>query len=79
MLLHRRPIALSTAVIAFFALSIVGSIEAVAPFKCCERALLGAAIAYVAASTAVQAVNAIVTQAMIASHVNKDEDIDNTN
>lgn len=72
MLLQRRPIAFSTAVIAFFALSIIGSIGAVAPYKCCERALLGAVIAYVAASTAVQAINTIVTQAMIASHLSKD-------
>ena len=79
MLLQKRPTAFSAAVIAFFALSIIGSIEAVAPWKCCERALIGAIITYVATSTAVRVVNTILTQAMIASHVNKDKDGDTTN
>lgn len=78
MLLQRRPIAFSTAVIAFFVLGIIGSIEAVAPYKCCERALLGAAIAYAVASMVVHAINSIVTQAMIASHLNKDRNGDTT-
>ncbi len=78
MLLQKRPIAFSTAVIAFFALSIIGSIEAVATYKCCERALFGAVIAYMAASVAVQAINKIVMQAMIASQINhKDTNSDN--
>jgi len=77
MLLQRRPIAFSTAVIAFFVLSIIGSIEAVGSFKCCERALFGAVIAYVAVSAAVTAINAIVMQAMIASQLsNKDTNSD---
>jgi len=78
MLLHKQSIACSTAVIAFFTLSIIGSIASVPPYKCCERASLGAVIAYVAASTAVRAINTIVTQAMITSHIDKDKNRDNT-
>jgi uncharacterized membrane protein YjjP (DUF1212 family) len=79
MVLHTRPIAFSIAIAGFFALSIVGTITGLAPDTCCERALLGAAVTYLVASVALKAINAILTQAMIASHVNKDNAGDNQN
>jgi hypothetical protein len=72
--LQARPIAMRTAVIGFFALSIVGSIGGLAPYVCCKRALLGAAVAYGAGGVAVRAINAILTQAMITSQINKDKE-----
>ena len=73
-MLPARSIAVSAAVVCFFAVGIVGSVSGLAPYTCCKRALLGAAIAYLAAGTAVQAVMAILTQAIVASHTNKDKE-----
>ncbi len=72
-----RSIAFSVAVVGFFALSIVGSFGGLSPETCCQRALLGAVVTYVAALIALRAVSMILTQAMIASQVNKDKTGDN--
>lgn len=72
MVLQTRPIAFTTAVIAFFVLSIVGSIVGLPPCTCSKRAVLGAVAAYAVASVAVRAINTILTQAMIASQTSKD-------
>jgi len=77
MVLQPRSIAFSLAVIAFFALSIVGTIVGLDPDTCCTRALVGAVVTYVATTAAVRAINTILTQAMIASQMNKDEAGDN--
>jgi len=70
--LQTRPIAISAAVLCFFAIGIVGSVGGVSPWTCCQRAVLGGAIAYVAAGAAVRAINAIVTQALITHQMHKD-------
>ncbi len=72
MVLQPRPIACRSAVIGFFALSIVGTIVGLAPDTCCKRALIGTVIIYLATSAAVNTINAILTGAMIASQINKD-------
>ena len=77
MVLQTRSIAFSAAVVGFFALSIVGSFGGLSPETCCQRALLGAVVTYVAALFALRAVNMILTQAMIASQTNKDKTGDN--
>lgn len=77
MVLQTKPIAFSIAVAGFFALSILGTVVGLSPDTCCKRALLGAVATYVVASIAVQAINAILTQAMIASQVSKDNTGDN--
>ncbi len=79
MLLQIRPIAFTTAVIAFFLLGIVGSVVSLTPYTCCKRALLGAMAAYVVALVAMRAVNAILTQAMISSQMSKDQTSDSKN
>ena len=79
MVLQPRRIAFTLAVIGFFTLSIVGTIVGLAPDTCCERAVLGAVVVYVATSVAVRAINTILTQAMIASQVSKDTPGDNEN
>jgi len=72
--LRVRSIAVSSAVICFFGLSFIGWFSGLSPFTCCRRALLGAIVAYVAASLAVRAINAILTNAMITSQMNKQKD-----
>lgn len=71
--LQIRPIAIMAAVLCFFLIGVVGSLSGLSPDTCARRALLGALGAYLAAGTAVRAINAIVTQAMITSQINKDK------
>jgi VIT1/CCC1 family predicted Fe2+/Mn2+ transporter len=61
------------AIAVFFAMSIVGAVVGLTPYTCCKRALLGAIVTYWAASAATWAIDAIVTQAMIASQIGKDK------
>ena len=72
MVLQPRPIACRSAVIGFFGLSIIGTFVGLAPDTCCKRALIGTVVIYLAASTAVNTINTILTRAMIASQVSKD-------
>ena len=71
MVIHNRPIAISAAVIAFFALSFVGLFNDLTPFTCCKRAFIGAALAYIATALAVNVINAILVKAIIDSHAGK--------
>ncbi|MBA7600638.1 hypothetical protein ES703_07696 [subsurface metagenome] len=71
--LHVRSIAVSIAVICFFGLSLVGWISGLSPFTCCKRALLGAALAYIAGTWAVKAINAILISAMITNRMDRQE------
>lgn len=79
MVLQIRSIAVSIAIAGFFALSIVGTVTGLSPDTCCKRALVGALAIYFAASMALKAINSILTQAMIASQVGKDDAGDNKN
>ncbi|MHC4913813.1 MAG: hypothetical protein ACYTE5_12600 [Planctomycetota bacterium] len=72
--LHVRSIALSVAVIAFFGISIAGSICGLPPFTCCKRALAGVVLAYIAAAFAVKAINAILINAMIKNQLNRQKE-----
>ncbi|UCF43116.1 MAG: hypothetical protein JSV99_11145 [Planctomycetota bacterium] len=72
--LHIRSIAVSAAVIAFFGIGIAGSISGLPPFTCCKRALAGAVLAYIAATFAVKAINAILINAMIKNHINRQKE-----
>lgn len=74
-MLHVRSIAVSAAVLCFFALGIVGSIGGLAPDVCCKRAMLGSVVAYIAAVIGVRIINAILTHAMISSQINKDREL----
>lgn len=79
MVLQSRPIAFTLAIIGFFALSIVSTFVGLAPDTCCERALGGAIVIYIATLVAVRAINTILTQAMIEGQVNKDTTGDSEN
>jgi len=72
--LHVRSIAVSIAVICFFALSIICGFCGHSPFVCCKRALIGAILAYIVGGWAVRAINAILIDAMISSQMNPNED-----
>jgi hypothetical protein len=69
-----RSIAVSIAVIFFFGLSLVGCISGLSPFTCCKRALAGAALAYIAATWAVKAINYILINAMITNQINQQKE-----
>lgn len=73
MLLPIRSIAVSTGVLCFFAIGIIGSLGGLAPHICCKRAVLGATVAYIVAATAMRAVNAILVQAVITSQIEEME------
>jgi hypothetical protein len=72
--LNARYIAVSISVLCFFALSFVGWLTGLSPFICCKRALIGAIVAYIAASLAVKTINAVLTTAMIASQIKQDKE-----
>lgn len=72
--LNARYIAVSIAVVGFFILSFVGWFSDLSPCVCCKRAVVGAAVAYIAASLIVKAINAILVSAMIASQSNRTPD-----
>jgi hypothetical protein len=71
-MLHVRSIAVSGAVVGFFAIGIIGSASGLSPGACCKRALLGAIVAYVATRAASQAINAVLTQAIIDHQMKKE-------
>ena len=60
---------------SFFSLSIISWISGLSPFTCCKRALVGAVIAYIAATLAVKAVNTILINAVIARQIDKQEEL----
>jgi hypothetical protein len=73
MLLPIRSIAVSTAVLCFFGMGIIGAFGGLSPYVCCKRAILGATVGYLTAGIASKAINAILTQALIASQIKKRE------
>jgi hypothetical protein len=74
MFITARPIAISMAVLCFFALSFVGVFNELPPFTCCERALIGAVIAYIVTSLVVKILNAVVTSAIIDRYTNNQKE-----
>jgi hypothetical protein len=75
--LNVRSIAVSIAVICFFAIAGIGWFSGLSPFTCCKRALVGAAAAYIAGAWAVKAINAILMNAMITSQMKQQKEEDN--
>jgi len=77
--LHIRSISLSTAVVCFFTVSLIGWVSGLSPFTCCKRALVAAFVVYVIATLAVKAINAILINAMINSQMNQQKEKTNDN
>ena len=69
--LNVRSIAVSIAVICFFVMSLIGWSSGLAPFVCCKRALIGAALVYLGGGWAVRAINTILVNAMIANQMDQ--------
>jgi len=72
--LHVRSISLSTAVICFFTVSLIGWGSGLSPFTCCKRALVAAFVVYVIATLSVKAINIILINAMVNSQMNQQEE-----
>ena len=75
--LNVRSIAVSIAVICFFAIAGIGWISGLSPFTCCKRAMLGAAAVYIVGTWAVKAINAILINAMITNQMKQQKEEDN--
>ena len=73
--LNVRSFAVSISVISFFFLSIVGWFSGLSPFICCKRAMIGAAIVYIAAIFIVRVINIILLDAIIKRQVEKEKNI----
>ena len=71
--LPKRVIAVSSAVLGFFALSLAGASAGVGPATCCWRAVCGSILVYFAASMVVGIINGVLTRAMISSQLSKDK------
>lgn len=72
--LHVRSIAVSTSVIFFFGLSVVGWLSGLTPYVCCKRAVIGSLLVYVISSIAVKIINIILIDAIVINQINKHED-----
>ncbi|MHC4739223.1 MAG: hypothetical protein ACYS9Y_10005 [Planctomycetota bacterium] len=75
--LHVQTIAVKSAVMSFFSLSIIGWFSGLSPFTCCTRALTGTFIAYIAVGLFVKAINAILISAMITKQMNQQREKEN--
>jgi len=69
--LHVRSISATTAVVFFFAVSLIGWISGLSPFTCCKRALIAAFVVYVIVALAVTVINTILINAMANSQMNQ--------
>jgi hypothetical protein len=65
---------MSTAVVCFFTVSLIGWASHISPFTCCKRAMTTAFAVYVVAALAVKAINAILINAMIKSQINRQQE-----
>jgi len=72
--LHVRSISASTAVVCFFAISLIGWVSGLSPFTCCKRALAAAFIVYITTALAVKAINAILIDAMVNSQMKQQKE-----
>jgi hypothetical protein len=72
--LDARLIATKIAVTFFFTLGLIGSAVGLTPFTACKRALAGALLAYLVAILAVKAINAILIDAMITKHLEREKE-----
>ena len=71
MLLNVRSISITSSVIIFFIIAIVGWCSALSPLTCCKRSLIAAVIAYAITACAVKLINAILMNAIVNSQTNQ--------
>ena len=77
--LNVRSISVNVAVLCFFGIAVVGWMSSLSPFTCCKRALIAAAVAYVATTLAVKAINSILISAMTKSQMDRQEETSSVN
>lgn len=73
--LSPRAIAVSTAVICFFALAILGWFSGLMPATCCKRAVLGALFAYAVVALIVKVINAALMDAIVTREITKQKEM----
>jgi hypothetical protein len=71
MLINVRKVAVNIAVISFFSLSIITSLSGLSPFICCKRAVIGAALTYIATNLVLRIINMILIDAMITNQMDQ--------
>lgn len=69
--LNHRPAAMTAAVLAFFATSVIGVFCDNSPYTCCKRALIVMAAAYIVTTVTVRILNIVLIDAIIAQQVDK--------
>lgn len=69
--IDKRQTALTTSVIVFFIVSIIGIFNNVGPEICCKRAIIAMIIAYFLVSIIVRFINYLVIDAMASRQVDK--------
>ena len=72
--LNGRSISTNAAVASFFAIAIIGWIGKLSSMTCCKRAVIAAIVAYVVASIAVKAINAILISAMVSKQLTLEQE-----
>jgi hypothetical protein len=74
MFINARPVGINIAVMCFFGLGFVGVFNDLSPFTCCQRAIVGAVVAYIVTSIVVKIINAVLTSAIIDRYTNSQKD-----
>ena len=69
--LNQHSTALTTAIFAFFAVSIIGAIYKNAPATCCKRAVIAMLAVYLFVSIIIKIINAVLVNAMISKQISK--------
>jgi len=67
--LHPRSISISIAVIFLFVISFIGWFADLELLTCCKRAVIGAIVAYVVTTVAVNIINDIMIRALVKSRM----------
>jgi uncharacterized membrane protein YjjP (DUF1212 family) len=69
-----RSIAVNVAVACFFIVGFVGWAGGHQPFSCCKKAVAAAFIAYLVATCAIKAINAVLLNAITSDQLNKQKE-----
>ncbi len=69
-----RSIAVNAAVAFFFIVGFIGWAGGLQPFSCCKKAIAAAFIAYLLATCAIKALNAVLLSAITSDQMNKQKE-----
>jgi predicted branched-subunit amino acid permease len=71
--LHVKSISMSISVACLFLISFIGWFAGLEPLICCERALIGAVIAYIVMTVLINVINDILISALVKSRMEKEQ------